>query len=239
MSKYLKVYWANMVSSDIDLSITYQEPSSLIHELTLNRNNSNKRNNLLRCPAFTDLSKNLFVIKNPIKTAASFIIEDGKVSNQMNGQNGRWFVNRAPSLNNQLLAAYDYSIILYAEENVDVMTSAPYFSQNKHSSWGSIVPGIYNCGSWFRPINMEFNVWPNITRVSLEEGEPIAYLKFFTEKNVIFQRFTMTPELNDQAKTCSSVGFWEPRMPLAKRYERFLKSKRDKFVLSKIKENLL
>jgi hypothetical protein len=228
-----------MVSGETDLSILYDEPSSLIHELTLNRNNNNKDNNLLRCPAVTDLGKNLFVLKNPVKTSASFVIEDGKVSSRMESKGAAWTVNRPPSLNNQLLAAYDYSIILYAEEDVEVMVSDPYFSQAQHKSWGTIIPGVYNCGAWFRPINMEFNVWPGITEVSLEQNEPMAYLKFFTDKNVVFERFTMTPELLSQAKACSSAGYWEPRLPLAKRYERFRRSMRDKFILNKIKNNLL
>lgn len=239
MSNTINVYWSHVQNTELDLSIIYEEPTSLIHELTLNRNNNNKDDNLLRCPAVTDLGKNLFVIKNPIKSSASFVIENGQVSSKMESRDNRWGVNRAPSLNNQLLASYDYSIIFFAEENIDVMVTAPYFSQAKHSSWGSIVPGIYNCGAWFRPVNMEFNVWPGITRVSLDEGEPMAYAKFFTEKTVVLKRFVMIPELLTQAKSCSSAGYWEPRVPLLKRYQRFRNSKRDKFVLEKIKDNLL
>lgn len=239
MSNTINVYWSSIANTELDLSILYEEPASLIHELTLNRNNNNKDDNLLRCPAVTDLGKNLFVIKNPLKTSASFVIEDGKVSSKMDSKDGRWSVNRPPSLNNQLLAAYDYSIVFYAEEDIDVMVTSPYFSQTPHRSWGAIVPGIYNCGAWFRPVNMEFNVWPGMTRVTLEENEPMAYAKFFTEKTVVLKRFSMTTELFLQARSCSSAGSWEPRVPLLKRYQRFKNSKRDKFVLEKIKANLL
>ena len=239
MSKTLNIYWSSVVNNELDLSIIYEEPSSLIRELSMNKNKSNPDDNFLRCPAVTDLAKNLFVVKNPIKTSASFIIEDGSVSSSMESKGGGWFVNRPPSLNNQLLAAYDYSLIFFAEEDVEVMTTSPYFSQAPHSSWGQIVPGTFNVGAWFRPINIEFNVWTGITEVSLEEGEHIAYIKFFTEKNVAFKRFTMTPELQAQAKSCSSAGFWENRVPLLKRYQRFKNSQRDRFVLDKIKQNLL
>lgn len=239
MSNTIDIYWSSVVNTDLDLSIMYEEPVRLIHELTLDRNNNNKDDNILRCPAVTDLGKNLFIVRNPLKSSASFVIEDGKVSSKMDSKDGRWSVNRPPSLNNQLLAAYDYSLMFFAEEDVDVMVTSPYFSQTPHRSWGAIVPGVYNCGAWFRPINMEFNVWPGVSRVSLEEGEPIAYVKFFTEKNVVLKRFSMTPELVTQAKTCSSAGYWEPRVPLLKRYQRFRKSKRDAFVLENIKNNLL
>ena len=239
MSSTIDVYWSNVPNTELDMSIAYEDPRPLMHELTLNRNNSNKDDNLLRCPAVTDLGKNLFVIKNPLQSSASFIIENGKVSSAMESRDRRWSVNRPPSLNNQLLAAYDYSIIFFAEEDIDVMITAPYFSHTPHSSWGAVVPGVYNCGAWFRPINMEFNVWPGITEVSLQENEPMAYAKFFTEKNVVLKRFSITPELMAQAKSCSSAGFWEPRVPLLKRYERFRNSKRNKFVLDKIKQNIL
>jgi hypothetical protein len=239
MSNKINVYWSHVRNSELDLSILYEEPSSLIHELSLNKNKNNPDDNLLRCPAVTDLAKNLFVVKNPVETSASFVIEDGSVSSKMDSKKGGWFVNRSPSLENQLLAAYDYSLIFFAEEEVEMMVTSPYFSQTPHRSWGAIVPGMFNIGSWFRPFNIEFNVWPGITNIYLEEGEPIAYIKFFTDKNVVFKRFTMNDELMMQAKTCSSAGFWEPRVPLLKRYQRFKNSKRKDFVLNKIKNNLL
>jgi hypothetical protein len=239
MSKTINVYWANVVNPELDLSIVFEDPVSLIHELTLNKNKNNPDNNMLRCPAVTDLGKNLFVIKNPIKTSASFIIEDGKVSSKMDSRDGRWEVNRPPSFNNQLLASYEHPLVFFAEEDLDMMVTAPYFSKTPHSSWGAIVPGIYNCGAWFRPLNMEFNVWSGITNVSLEKDEHMAYVKFMTDKNVVFKRFSMVDDLVNQAKACSSAGFWEPRIPLAKRYKRFKDSKRNEYVIKKINENLL
>jgi len=239
MSKDLTVYWANVLNGPLDLSILFEEPTSFMHEISLNKNKNNKDDNLLRCPAVFGLGKNLFVLKNTLKTSASFIIEDGKVSSEMDSDDGRWSVNRPPSLNQNLLAAFDYSLIFFTEEDVEVMFSSPYFSQAQHLSWGAVVPGIYNCGSWFRPFNLEFNVWPGIEKISLEEGEHLAYVKFFTEKNVVFKRFSMTDKLVTQAITCSSAGSWESKVPLLKRYSRFKKSKRDLFVLNQIKDNLV
>ena len=63
MSRTLNVYWSSVMNSDLDLSITYEEPTSLIHELAMNKNKNNPDDNLLRCPAVTDLAKNLFVVK--------------------------------------------------------------------------------------------------------------------------------------------------------------------------------
>jgi len=239
MSNVLTVYWSGIRNSELDLSLFYEEPTSLMHELSLNKNKNNLDDNFLRCPAVVDLNKNLFVVKNPVKTSASFVIEGDNVSSKMESKGAGWFVNRPPSLRNQLLAGYDYSLIFFAEEEVEVMTTSPYFSQTPHRSWGAIVPGVFNIGSWFRPINMEFNVWEGIKNVSLEEGEHMAYIKFFTEKNVVFQRFSMTEELYSQAKTCSASGSWEPKVPLVKRYQRFRNSKRNKFIIDKIKQNLL
>jgi hypothetical protein len=239
MSDSMTVYWANVPDGEGDWSITFEDPSNLIHELSINKNKNNPDDNFLRCPAIINLGKNLFVIKSPLNSSASFIIEDGKVSTEMEGGDGKWIVNRPPSLSNQLIASFSHPIIFFAEEDLDVMVSDPYFSNAHHKSWGTIIPGTYNCGSWFRPIHMEFNVWPGITNVSLKEGEHLAYIKFFTDKNVVLKRFTMTDQLLDTAKICSSAGWWESRVPLAKRYARFKQSKRDKFVINIIKNNIL
>lgn len=239
MFNKLTVYWSYVRNGELDLSLIYEEPTSLVQELSSKKNKNNPDSNFLRCPATIDVCKNLFVVKNPLKTSASFIIEDGSVSNQMESKSGGWFVNRPPTLENQLLAGYDYSLIFFAEEEVDMMVTSPFFSETPHRSWGAIVPGVFNIGSWFRPFNVEFNVWPGITNVSLEEGEHIAYIKFFTEKNIVFKKFMMNDQLAKQATTCSSAGFWEPRVPLLKRYQRFKRTKRKKFVLDNIKKNLL
>lgn len=239
MSNNVTVYWANVPDGELDWSMTFEEPSSLMHHLSLNKNRNNPDDNFLRCPAVTDLAKNLFVLKSPMTTRASFVIEDGKVSGEMDSRDKKWGVNRPPSLNNQLLATFSHPIVFFAEEDIEVMVSDPYFSKAQHKSWGTIIPGIYNCGSWFRPIHMEFNVWSGIQEVSLEEGEHMAYVKFFTDKNVVLKRFTMTQELMSLAKSCSSAGWWEPRVPLMKRYSRFKRSQRDRFALSIIKDNLV
>ena len=238
MSNTLTVYWADMPDDEANWSMLYEEPMSLIREMVSNKNKNSSDNNFLRCPAVTDLTKNLFVIKSPLATSASFIVEDGMVSKNMQGSR-KWVINRPPNIKENLLTSYLHPMVLFAEEDVEVMLTDPYFSQADHKAWGAVIPGIYNCGSWFRPIQMEFNVWPGITQVSLKEGEPMAYIKFFTEKNIVFKRFTMTEELVSLAKSCSSAGWWEPKVPLAKRYARFKQSKRDKFVLEIIKKNLI
>lgn len=240
MSNTVNVYWSNVPDGgSLDWSILFEEPVSLMHELSLNKNRNNPDDNLLRCPAVTDLGKNLFIIKSPINSSASFIIKDGNVSSEMEGKDNKWVVNRPPSLNNNLLASFSHPIVFFSEEDLDMMVSDPYFSNAQHKSWGSMVPGIYNCGSWFRPVHMEFNVWPGAKEVSLKEGEPIAYVKFFTEKNVVLKRFSMNKELESLANSCSSAGWWESKVPLSKRYSRFKNSQRDKFAIKNIKENLV
>lgn len=239
MSDHVVVYWANIPDDDLDWAILFEEPSPLIQELVNNKNKNNPDNNLLRCPAVTDLFKNVFVIKNPLESSASFVIEDGMVSREMSSNDSRWVVNRPPSFTNQLLAMYRHPIIFFSETDIEIMMTDPYFSKAQHKSWGSIVPGIFSCSSWFRPIQIEFNVWDNTNNLYLEKDEPLAYIKFMTNKKVILKRFTMTEALISQAKICSSAGRWEPKISLAKRYQRFRATKRDKFVIQEIKNNLV
>lgn len=239
MKDSVTVYWANIPDDDLDWAIIFEEPVPLINELALNKNKNNLDNNLLRCPAVIDLIKNTFIIKNPLESYGSFIIEDGMVSREMHSKDNKWVVNRPPSFNNQLLAMYRHPIMFFCEEEIDIMMTEPYFSKAQHKSWGSIVPGMFNCGSWFRPIQIEFNIWENTKDLHLEQDEPLAYVKFMTNKKIVFKRFAMTDSLISQAKICSSAGRWEPKVPLVKRYKRFKNTKRNKFVIEEIKKNLL
>ena len=243
--KGLTVYWAVVAEKDygMDRQIMFIEPASLRKTLFNNRNRSNKsRQNFLKCPAVVDVVNNVFVWKAPKKTSVEIETVNGMVEPNKRYEKDDyldWYTEHPPTLENNLLVTLDYHIIFFAEEEVEVLLTAPYFTNSPHLSQGAVVPGKVNVGAWFRPMNAEFNLWEGNSSISFEENEDIAYFTFITDKKVNLQEFKMDQDLNRLAMSMVASIKWMPHKPLRDRYDAFRRRKLRNVILSKIKRNLV
>ena len=105
--------------------------------------------------------------------------------------------------------------------------------------YASIVPGKLNISRWFRPVMCEFNLWNKGRELVLKEGEPLAYINFQTNESVELVRFSMTDRLKAYALGGADAPKWEPFVPLAKRYKRFMQTRTNRLVLNEIQKNLV
>lgn len=241
----LTVYWAVVSEREggMDRQIMFVEPAPLRRTLFSNRNKNNKsRQNFLKCPAVVDVVNNVFVWKSPKKTSVEIEVVDGMVEPNRRyevGDHFDWYTEHPPTLESNLLVTLDYHIIFFCEEEVEVLFTAPYFTEAPHLSSGALVPGKVNVGAWFRPMNAEFNLWKGNKSISFEENEDIAYFTFLTDKKVKLQEFKMTTDLNKIAMSMVASITWMPHLPLKDRYDAFRRRKLRNVVLKKIKENLV
>ena len=67
----------------------------------------------------------------------------------------------------------------------------------------------------------------------------MAYFNFLTDEKVVLKRFEGNDTLRKLSFTCSRVSEWWSNVPLAKRYDKFLKSKTNRLVLREIKKQLV
>lgn len=230
----LVVYWAPIAP---EWNILYEDPKNCYLDLVSKLNKDSHKSNLLLCPAFRDLMKNTFVIKNPIES--HFYIKDDqeiivKSKNHVDCQ-----IKHQPSLKNNILIVYGVSHYFFCEESLEVTKTSPYFHKAEYETYGKIVPGKWNCGEWIRPINNEINLWNNVKEFRIKEYEPISYYSFNTNRHVRLQRFNVTPKITEISKTCSLSSSWEKLVPLKKRYERFKNSNTNKIIIEEIKKNLV
>ena len=144
----------------------------------------------------------------------------------------------APSLTNQLLVCYNLQHIFFAEEPVLMRLTSPWFHKSPHMQYGSLIPGNYDIGRWFRPINFEYNLWDGGTKLEIEAGEPLAYIEFGTDRKIVLKRFEATEKLHTIGGEIIHARSkrWKT---LASRYELFDRSPMRKIILKEITENLL
>ena len=252
------VYWAPWIDRETgqrDNKSTvsewlYKEPSSVWQELLeikdQNIISSKVTTTYLQCPATREALSSVFVVRCPCYSSAEVLIKE---DNQIEKVEQAWTgvsqceitMSHAPTLYNQLLVIVNYPFIFFSEESLFMRSTSPWFHSAPHTSLGGIVPGLYDIGRWFRPLNFEYNLWYKNNRFELGEGEPMAYLEFSTSKPVVFKRFELTQTLINLAtdsihtrtkQTRGLNGLWN-------RYKMFDESYAKKIITKEIKAHLL
>ena len=101
------------------------------------------------------------------------------------------------------------------------------------------MPGKLNISKWFRYINLEYILHTGVKEFKVNKGESLAYVVFNTNKKVNLKRFEMNDKLHSYGLATGTSTKWEPRVPLATRYKRFMETRTNKLVLNEIKKNLV
>jgi hypothetical protein len=242
MSNTIKVYWApvhhGINNPPRDFNMFYYDIESLL--VYLNKNKAlteDKKNTFLRCPSFISLNKNTFILENPLDSHIK--IEGSKIVPVIQSNIGFNF-DHEPSIFKNPLIVYDMKWVFFTEEDeLEMELTSPYFSNAPHMQYGSIVPGGFDIGKWFRHIALEYNLWNDGTEMKIDKGEPLAYVSFKTDKKVELVRFKMNLDLKTYAQSAANSSKWEPMVPLVERYERFKRTRMKNLVMKEIKENIL
>jgi hypothetical protein len=225
----------------LDWNMLFPEPEPVFPELAKKRNKFVEDNSYIRCPAVQTGMKNLFVTRSPLPTKIGIVVnEEGEVNQEIESDNyeqPHWWIARAPSVQNNILLHSYMSYFFFPEEPLGISLTAPFFHQAPHLQYGAIVPGMFDFGSWFRPANLEFNLWEGVRNFEVGEGEPVAYWQFHTNKRIVFKRFFLSKELKSFGVNAANASRWLPGKTLQDRYKMFHASKMREQVLAQIKKN--
>ena len=243
MKEKVKIYWSpDNFDKQNDWNVLYYDPTFLHDELMQNKKKDiPKNNNLFICPAVNNLTSKVMVIKNTLRS--HYKIKQKEDSSYEFEPLSKNYIHlrfpHVPNLKNCILASYAMSFLLYSEEDINMTLTSPYFSNSPHLRYGSIVPGKFNISKWFRPINLEFNLWNKIDEFKIEKEEDIAYCHFDTEKEIELIRFDVTEKIQKIYYTLGTSSIWEKMIPLQERYQRFKRSKINKILINEIKKNIV
>lgn len=242
----LIIYWAPRAAGDIEdqnvWNMLYDNPVSLFEDMVKIKNHESKSTAFTSCPAFTGRFKNVFVFKNNLQSSFSYTtLEDGTVDiRALNTPHVGLSVEHDATTTQGPLLSYNMSFNFFCEESVTPLFNPPYFHKPGYTKYGSIIPGSFDIGQWYRPFNVEIQMWEPSGELHLEVGEPLFYLEVPTERRVILKRYEFTKKAHAYALSCSSSPQqFGAREPLANKYRRFMSTSTNKLVLKEIKNNLL
>jgi hypothetical protein len=236
--KKTKVYWAPVFfDTDKNWNMFYYDLESLydFHRKDISKKSGS--NNFFYCPAFKNLAKNTFLIKNPIHS--HFVFEDG-VAKVKSKNFVKIDMQHEPTIEDNQLLCYGMSYVFFSEDPVTLKLTSPFFNKSDYVKFGNLVPGQLKIDSWFRVLNLEFNLWNNVNEFELKEDEIIGYVNFENnESDIELIRFEMNDTLYSYASACGTSTTWETFVPLVKRYNRFKKTRTNKLVIAEIKKNIV
>jgi hypothetical protein len=242
---FITVYWAPASSQDTEyhheLNMLYPDPYNMFTYLVSKRSDFDQTISMLTCPAFKEKMKKTFVFKNSIYSHYSYETDDsGGVNFAVSQFSPPISRQRLPGLVFGPTVVIETPYIFFADSDLDVSFSQPTFHEQGYTKYGSIIPGKFNIGSWFRPYTIEIQMWNKNGELIIKEDEPIFYTEFLTNKKIKLVRFKYTKKLATYAQHCvDAPAIFGPNLPLINRYRKFKESRMSDLILKEIKENIV
>jgi hypothetical protein len=244
--EFITVYWAPAISQNVEyheeLNMLYLDPYNMFKYLVSKRSKFDQKASVLSCPAFKEKMRNTFVFKSSIESHYSYETDEiGEVKfNPLNKNFAPLSVQRVPGLDFGPTLIVETPYIFFADSDLEASFSQPIFHPQGYTKYGSVVPGKFNIGSWFRPYFFEIQMWNKDGELLIKEDEPMFYVEFLTNKNIKLVRFKYTRKLGTYAQHCvSAPSIFGKNFPLIKRYKKFKDSRMNELILKEIKENIL
>ncbi len=212
----LIVYWSPH-ENDKNL---YNEPLNLYNFLRTKKETRFKEQGFFSCPSFKNLTLNTYIFTSSSDNMYKLDILNGRLDYTETSVEASSV--RPPSIENCFLFKLSLSWIFFCKESLVMEITPAYFNDTSHTEFGAIIPGAFDIGQWFRPINAEFQLWSGVDNFVLPKDEPIFYAKFNTNKNIVFKKFLMTDEIKSiKEEHIESRISLNPFLSLEDRYKDF------------------
>jgi len=249
----ITVYWApHSIAEDDDTGVVgnwnmmYHEPTNVFKywaEFDI-KSEDKIQDSFIKCPAFKNLSKNIYSWPWPFDSSYSYNSHSGLRDQIEINSLTEHFVACHPPRNQTMTTGpnieFSYRLHMFAEEPLEVMLTGPYLQQVEYMKYGFLTSGQFDIGQWFRTLNVEIQLYGNQGEIHFKKDEPIFYVNFLTDRKIIFKRFELTKEIDTYSRKCiNAKSMFGYKLPLVDSYKIFNKSRTRDILLKKIKENLI
>ena len=241
----MDVYWANFTKEfhiNSTLSVLWNDPVPLKKHLGETYTEFFKEvdasQHLLLCPSIQEEIKNTYVVLSPIDLTLTW---DG-VQTRTHNYDQKFYdqmisVKKKKDGSESRIISIHLLLIFFTEKKCIASQTPAYMSDTDFTKGSTMMSGQMDLNSWFRPLDvMLFR--DKDKPILIKKGEPLYYIKFHTDEEVIFKRFNYTKELNSIVDSCIASRQFTGALSLNKIYDIFNKSKIRNRIVSLIKQNL-
>ena len=245
-SNVINVYWAPHSVSD-DSTVTefvgnwnmlYEDPYNVFKHWS-QFDLKGQHRSFIACPAFKNLSKNIYAWNWPIDCSYVYDSDNGSVEGtSINYIGAKWPRTQTMSVGPSI--EMSFRLHMLADQPVEIQITGPYLQQAEYQKYGFLTSGQFDTGQWFRTINVEIQTYKNKGELHFKGGEPIFYINFLTDKKINFHRFELTSEIDTYSRRCvENATMFGSGTPLPKLYNIFNKTRTKEILMKKIKQQVL
>jgi hypothetical protein len=194
----------------------------LFSSILENKHEENNRNSFIACPALSGFSKKTLEYSSPMSCSYKYDFTNKELDFYPTTENFiATGINTAPALALGNSVIFELKHYVFSDQPLNAFFTSPHFTKSQYTQYGSVIPGRFDVGQWFRPFNFEVQMWNQKGEFHLVEGEPIFYIHFETEKPIEFKTFNLNPKLALMSKACiDTPSLFGRGQSLKQRYDR-------------------
>jgi hypothetical protein len=233
----ITVYWACL--EDEWIKASEPEPvSKRFYNLGIKNKLSSAGDAINHCPVFNKSLKNIYAIKSIYDY--SFKIQDNQCISPHYDQ--KFFDDHVliRSFDKKFFSFINNYIFFTEEDSLRIDAyQYPVFEENEITKRCMIIPGSFDIGKYFRNLEFAFILKKDFDEFVVNDKDVLYYLKFNTEEKINFKEFKMNEDLIKMAKQVRTVNAFtnnQKDISIDLWYNKF---RGKKYILNKIKENLL
>lgn len=243
-NKPITLYWSpgvNIKNDKSEWSFLYPKPTTLFYEMVKISEKNNSGRSMLSCPAISNKFKKILVFKNSLNFSYEYdFLNNNKTIKKTSDYALSLFLHRDKSISSGPIFDIALKYFLFSDEPLDASFTSPFFHEPKYTKYGSLIPGEFNIGQWFRPFNCEIQTWNNKGNLVFEENEPLFYVELKTDRDIELKPFIMSEKLFDYANSCiETTNMFGSGQSLLSRYNKFKNIGLREKILTEINKNLI
>lgn len=199
---------------------------------------SNLDSGVVQCPALQDEHKNLFGIRSLYDYEFEIDLENNTVSTcDYDKEFYDWHVLVRDFSERFFTFSQEY--IFFTDEKSLKMSAGlhPHLENNNITERCTIIPGMFDIGKWYRPIEFAFFLKPQFSTFKIEQNEIFQYIKFHTSKKINFIQYKESDMLKLYLNDVMNIRKNKKNVQSLVSYYKNFRLK--KHILKNIKENIL
>ena len=248
MSKKEVIYWGLSLRperEEMSYLLGVEEPVPVITYLKKLRDDrgissSTIGGDFLRCPAVIGSIKNTYAVLSPIDLTFEWDGTNITTKNYDQRFFDRFVVLRDSNVG--FISLGIVNIIFFSESSITMKCIAANFNKTDFFKKTTLITGDFNIGNWFRPLDLAFIIDEPCT-ISIKKGDPLFYVNFDTEDNIVFKKFFYDDALQKISNSCVSMKMYFYKWPVISYFSNLYKVFRDSkikgLILKHINNNLL
>lgn len=215
-------HFKNINISCPQMEVVFNEPEHFLKSFAKERTKAA----YMRCPAFLDFSKNVYVIRAPFDM--DITIDRSKqymTTNFSQEVYDAYCQNRGHEVlseNDPYLITLPPNYIFYADESVMMESIPAYLHKNTSIDNLRLIPGTYDIGQWFRPVDYTVEIVDDTKPIKIKRDDVLFYIRFVTKdgSKVELERFIIDDHMNRVMYGCVQVKHQVQTLTLETLYQK-------------------